>query len=90
MGRAGRQTYGGGSVKQAFEQGDSWVCDNANCGAEMVVMTRSELTGGSSKPRCTCGSTMSKSYVAPGVRKLDSHGADIILQKLELLRQRKS
>ena len=77
------------SVEQAFQQGDGWVCNDANCRAEIIVVTRSELPGGS-EPRCTCGSSMSKPYVAPSVRKLDSDGADVILQKLELLRQRKS
>jgi hypothetical protein len=76
-------------VEQVFQQGDSWVCDNANCGAKIIVVAGSKLDYGHG-PRCTCGSSMIKPYVAPSVRKLASDEARIVLQKLGLLGKTKS
>lgn len=76
-------------VKQVFQQGDSWVCDNANCGANIIVVASSELDYGHG-PRCTCGSSMTNPYVAPSVRKLASYEASMVLQKLGLLGKTKS
>lgn len=69
-----------------FQQGDSWICNNSNCRAEIIVVTSSELHDGLG-PRCACGSSMTRPQVAPHVRNVNYQEASAVLRKLDLLRQ---
>lgn len=65
------------------QRGDRWICQNATCEAEIVVVAPSPLKEGTNF-RCCCGSDMTKSYSAPTVRKLDPDEAEVFLQNSEI------
>ena len=50
-----------------LQAGDHWICQNKACEAEISVVISSELDAGTN-PRCSCGSTMKKSYSQPKLR----------------------
>lgn len=47
-----------------FQRGERWICQNSNCGAEIIVVASSGVRDGTS-PRCTCGSNFSNLDIAP-------------------------
>lgn len=65
------------------QRGDRWICQNRNCGSEIVVDAPSRVKE-KTNPRCCCGSEMTKSYSAPTVKKLDRDEAEAFLQDPEL------
>jgi hypothetical protein len=65
------------------QPGDRWICQKPDCGAEFVVAAASEARPGSN-PRCSCGSGMTRRYVAPTVRKLSVQEAGVFLQDFKL------
>jgi hypothetical protein len=54
-----------------LERGQIWRCINQACGAEIQVIERSGLAGGSN-PRCTCGSIMKMPYAKPQLRRFEA------------------
>jgi len=46
---------------------ERWRCQNPFCSSEILVMSSSEVEGGTN-PRCSCGSLMKKPYVPPVLR----------------------
>jgi len=58
-----------------LQAGDHWICQNKACGAEISVLISSELDDGAN-PRCSCGSTMKKSYSQPTLRPLSPEEAE--------------
>jgi hypothetical protein len=52
-----------------MQVGERWICSNAACRCELVVM-RSGRTGEGANPRCFCGSRMKKRYTAPVFREI--------------------
>jgi len=65
-----------------LQAGDHWVCQNKACRAEISVLISSELDAGTN-PRCSCGSTMKKSYSKPVLRQLSPEEAEGLLPKTE-------
>jgi hypothetical protein len=51
----------------AIRKEERWRCQNPFCAGEILVMSSSELEGGTN-PRCSCGSLMKMPYVAPVLR----------------------
>jgi hypothetical protein len=52
-----------------LQNGDRWICQNADCRCEIVVVKSSGLKTGSN-PICSCGSTMKKPYTTPELKEL--------------------
>ena len=48
---------------------EKWRCQNPFCSREILVMSSSEVEGGTNA-RCSCGSWMKKPYVPPVLRSL--------------------
>jgi hypothetical protein len=65
-----------------LQERDSWICQNAACGAEIIVVTGSELHDGTS-PRCSCGSVMEKSYSPIHCKELNLRTANAPFSELE-------
>ncbi len=61
------------------ERGDRWICQNPGCGAEVMVISPSQLKE-ESNLRCRCGGEMGRSYSAPTVRKLEAGEAEELRQ----------
>lgn len=53
----------------AMQVGERWICCNAECRCELVVV-RSGRTGEGANPRCFCGSRMKKCYKTPAFREI--------------------
>jgi hypothetical protein len=51
----------------AIRKEERWRCQNPSCTSEILVMSSSEVEGGTN-PRCSCGSLMRKPYVRPGMK----------------------
>jgi hypothetical protein len=46
-----------------MQEGEHWICSNADCGCEVVVTGAGSKEGGN--PTCSCGFAMRKRYSAP-------------------------
>lgn len=51
----------------AIRKEERWRCQNPFCAGEILVMSSSEVEGGTN-PRCSCGGLMKKPYVSPALR----------------------
>jgi hypothetical protein len=49
--------------------GDSWLCSNDGCRAQISVQVSGRIDG--VNPRCSCGFVMKKTYSSPTFRYLD-------------------
>lgn len=49
-----------------LRKGERWVCQNPACGSEVLVVASSEMLEGRN-PCCSCGHSMKKLYVKPGL-----------------------
>jgi len=56
-------------MPKGMAKGQQFVCQNPQCGCEMVV-TKASLIEATSNPRCGCGVEMKKRYVKPAVTTL--------------------
>jgi hypothetical protein len=50
-----------------FQRDQHWVCQNLNCGPEIIVRVGSKLKD-EGKPRCTCGSVMISSLIGEALK----------------------
>jgi len=51
-----------------MQAGERWICSNASCRCECVVVLSASTSEGTN-PRCSCGFPMKKRYTAPVIRE---------------------
>jgi len=63
-----------------MREGERWICSNAKCRCEVLVLFSVGAEGGTN-PKCYCGFPMKKSYTAPKVRIVDEDEAKVLHEK---------